>query len=176
MNAHEANAGELVLKTWDRCRTLLPLAIRQTLAHPETDPHRFNQKGCDFMKLRLLPRRGLRRPECFWNLSWCFYEIGVGHFVNRGLSVGMVQFVQYPFQKVCGEGRFRDSTVAILKKAKLGPLSQFELVEAGGSSGQGTFLSRFYEAPTTPFFTVDEAGKDLAGLIETTLPQFLGLT
>jgi len=159
----------LAVAAWDECCRLLPKNLAENLAVPKADPAPFQKSGNDFVRLRVLPRQ--KTPQNFWNSSWCFYEIAVGNY-SAGLTVGGVAFIQFPNQKACGEGRYLQPVLAILEKLRAERDNEFELCAASPGLSAATGFSRRYFAREFPFFPPAVAGRDLAWLIQNTLPLF----
>lgn len=162
----------LALETWDECCRLLPKSLADNLVAPKADPAPFKKSGNDFVRLRVLPRQ--KTPLNFWNSSWCFYEIAVGNY-GGGFTVGGVAFIQFPNQKVCGEGRYLQPVLAVLEKLRAERAAEFELCAASPGLSAVTGFSRRYFVREFPVFPPAVAGRDLAWLIHKTLPQFEAL-
>ena len=158
----------LALETWDECCRLLPQSLAENLVVPNADPEVFKKGATDIMRLRVLPKR--KAPLNFWSTSWCFYEIGIGTY-DGTLNVGGVQFVQFPFQKVCGSSRYWRQVINVLESLKDGRVGEFQMLPSTGP-GTPTLYQRFYRNRDFPLFPVTEAAQDLSWLLQKTLPQF----
>ena len=163
----------LALAAWDECCRLLPKNLVENLTVPQADPANFKKSENDFVRLRVLPRQ--KNPLRFWNSSWCFYEIAVGNY-GAGLTVGGVAFIQFPNQKACGEGQYLQPVLAILEKLQAECAAKFELCAASHGLSAVTGFSRRYFAREFPFFPPAVAGRDMAWLIQKTLPQFTAIS
>jgi len=168
---HSTVAGDsksLALAAWDECCRLLPQSLTGNLVIPKNDPAPFKKGATDIMRLRILPRQ--KTPLNFWSASWCFYELGVGLY-DGSLNVGGLQFVQFPFQKMCGSGSYWRPVIGVLDSLKDGRAGGFQLLPASGR-GSPTLYQRFYRNRDFPRFPVAETAQDLAWLVQKTLPQF----
>src|ERR1700756_841097 len=73
---------DVVLAVLKELSARLPSNLRNEILPHRTDPQRLRKKETDLCRMRLLP--ATKAPAYFWSSSWCFYEIGVGHYSRRG--------------------------------------------------------------------------------------------
>lgn len=162
-------SAEPAQTAFDVCLKHLPPDLSTKIKCASGDPATLD-KGSKPMRLRVSPKK--ESPKNFWG-PWTRYEIIVGHVSNltrAGLNVGSVKFFQSPSQKGSGSGAYLTATVAILRaaEAKLG--QDFFLTVPQGERPYLS-LTRLYQG--MPSFPAEQAGKDLARLIEATLPALL---
>ena len=110
----------------------------------------------------------------FWSSRWCFYEIGVGHYAahhGEGLNLGGISFVQFPFNKSCGKGRYLRPVIEVLRRLQAERSSEFSLSEARNEK-ESTIFQRRYFVASSASFPISAAAKDLAWLLQKSLPKF----
>lgn len=170
MNA--ASLRNMAMEVFDQAVAILPVRIGQDVAPHRSDPVPFKTKGSEFMKLRILPRT--KAPVRFWSSSWCFYEVGIGHYARRdgeGLNVGGIQFLQFSNNAQCGAGAYAKQVEAILTQLH-GLRPEFRLDRPGSGDQDHCSLERRYFVKQFAAFPVQVAAADLAWLIKESLSRF----
>jgi hypothetical protein len=153
-----------LLEVFNKCQTRLDGRIADNLAVVGNDPAPLKKKNSDILRMRVLPIE--RSPLNFWSATWCFYEVGLGMYGGKP-TTGGVSFVQFPLQRACGDSRYLQPVISILQDVQKNA-TEFALTTAPPS----TQLQRVYRLKEFPYFSVEQAAKDLAWLIEKTLPAF----
>jgi hypothetical protein len=122
-----------------------------------------NSKGS--ARLRVQPKKKI--PAGFWKGSrW--YEVHVGAIPGKTL-VGSVDFIFGAHTTNMGPTLFAEKTRRILQEAAAALGEEFKFYP--GSNGSVMSLGRSYAG----HFPAAQAGKDLASLIEITLPRLTAL-
>ncbi|MBI3881433.1 MAG: hypothetical protein HY301_15390 [Verrucomicrobia bacterium] len=163
----------IALQTYDLTLQKLPPNLSSAVQKPAKDPAALSKHGATIAKIRLLPTD--RSPACFWNSSWCFYEIGVGAYPASRANFGGIQFFMSPEQVVCGKGRYRNDVLEILRSLNGIAGRGFFLNSAGGGKGTAILCGRKYYLGDFSAFPVQTAATDLVWLITETLAKFASL-
>jgi hypothetical protein len=167
MNA--TTPDQLALQTWQACQLILPAPLRNTF--DALGPDYLKKKGgqIDISRIRILPK--FKRPSRFWSSAWCYYEIGVGTNDGSALTLGGVTFLQFSNQTVCGAMHHYRPLLEILRAVQSLRPADFS-VGTQNSTGvpQPSCFRRYRANPEQKTFPVDLAAKDLAWLIQETLP------
>jgi hypothetical protein len=161
----------LILATRNEFLAILPAHIRMAMCFPAKDPQQLRKGDTDICRLRILPVT--KRPVRFWSSQWCFYEIGIGHYAahhGEGLNVGGITFVQFPFNQSCGKGRYLKPVLDVLRQLQAQRPGEFSLTEA--REKDATIFQRRYFISSFPNFPTSVAAKDLAWLVQKSLPKF----
>ncbi len=127
----------------------------------------------DVMHFRIRPKSS--RPKAFWSASGCHYQMCVGP--DGSGHVCGVNFTHATRQKATGSGQYLPAVLKILKDLNPPP-NTFGEPQKKGRDGSEYLV---YECGYRPsikdhlYIPIDQAAKDLAWLIESTLPKFLAI-
>jgi hypothetical protein len=174
MNEQQQRA--LALETYDLLLQELKGTGIQVERHPKDPEFIAKSAGKDVMRIRVRVFPVERLPKGFWNAAACFYEIGVGPYEGRALCLGGVQFFQYAKQQRTGRCKYTQAVEKILKALVPKAPAGFAL-EPPTADGKFHFENKYWakDYGSGVMFPCEDAARDLAWLIEHSLPKFSAL-
>ena len=165
--------SEVALATYDlvfeRLGTTMPFGVRK----PEGDPSPLPKDRLVCDRVRLLPV--VPKPESFWALHWCYYEIRVERSTRSAGCFGKVHFVMYPNIQACGSGCYRARVLDILTTLKPAARRRFFLNPKGGPKRVSILCGFDYRIGEFTSFPIETSAADLVWLIRNTIERFAAL-
>ena len=131
-------------------------------------------RNLEIIQIKLLPKVRERAPKSFWSTAWCFYQIAHGHGADN-LELGSVFFCHFANNARCCSGHYAKPVEAILKQTRAKRPKAWLTITPETTDEEFLGLKRAYRIGPYKEFPAEEAGRDLAWMIEETLPQFLNL-
>lgn len=151
---------------------------RGDCAHEQLAADRRQQEDAVFgwWGTELLPRH--KFPVGFWSSTWCFYEIGVGRhhklFLGESLFHWQVQFLHTPNTRQCSKNSYREGVRHVFTQVAAQRPREFRFKDCDSSWVYLQLVRRYYVSSSPPF-TPELGGRDLAWLINETLPRIAAL-